>query len=48
MKIEERERERTNRVLACWISASRSFKESLKDLRMEATYIALLRKHQKE
>ena len=39
--MKERKKRETNRVLAWWISASSSFKESLKDLPMEAMYISL-------
>jgi len=45
MDERKKKKRETDRVLAWWISASSSFKESLKDLPMEAMYITLSHTH---
>lgn len=41
-KIQKKKREKTYRVLACWISASSTLRESLKDFLTDPIYISLL------
>lgn len=43
-KIQKKKREKTYRVLACWISASSTLRESLKDFLTDPIYISLLSK----